>query len=197
MPYEGTESALRGRVGYVSVYDEEKHRARVRFPELDNLVSYWLPILTTNTKKNHDETPLDVDERVFCVMLGTGLEAGFIVGAFYDEKNKPPVKEKDTRSVIFEDEEKNASEFSYDRKKHFAKISISDGDAEDGELNISVRNLKITDLDTLRIEFTDDTYIKYDVKDHKLIIHNPAREPENLGHIDLSADVVSLNGHKH
>ena len=123
MTGEQAETGAHGRFGYVSAYDPERHMARIRFADKDNLVSDWLPVAIPNTKKNKDEFPLDVDEHVFCMFLGNGLETGIVLSSIFDNKNKPLVKDQDIRVTTFEDE----TQFSYDRKKHFWKIHFMDG----------------------------------------------------------------------
>jgi len=86
--------------------------ARVRFPDKDNLVSAWIPVIVSNTKKNKDEVHLDIDEHVFCIMLGNGLEKGWVVGSFWDDKNKPPIGNHDIRHTTYED----GTIIEYDRK---------------------------------------------------------------------------------
>ena len=109
------------RFGHVTEYDSSRHMARVNFPDL-GITSYWLPVLVPNSLKNHDETHLDPEEHVACLMAG---EMGVVLGAFYDDKNKPPVKDSDTRAVTFED----GTRITYDRKEHKLLID-STGDIE-------------------------------------------------------------------
>ena len=128
------ESCAHGRFGYVSVYDRERHMARIQFPDKDNLVSAWLPVAIPNSLKNHDERHLDVGEHVYCNMMGNGLEAGVVICSIYDDKNKPVVHEQDIRAVTFADE----TQISYDRKNHLLKVECV-GDIEihaKGHINI-------------------------------------------------------------
>ena len=101
------------RFGHVTEYDPSRHMARVNFPDL-GLTSYWLPGIVSNTLKNHDETHVDIGEHVACMMSGQGAEMGVVLGAFYDDKNKPVVKDTDIRAVTFED----GTKITYDRKNH-------------------------------------------------------------------------------
>ena len=112
-----------GRFGYVSAYDGERHRARVRFPDKDNLVSAWLPVGVENSKKNKDKNPLDVGEQVYCNMLGNGLEMGVILCSIYSDKNKPPEGNSDVRKTIFGD----GTEISYDREEHKLTVKLTPG----------------------------------------------------------------------
>ncbi len=120
-----SENGSIARFGYVSNYDAKRHMARVIFPDKDNLVSNWLPVVIPNSKENHDELHLDINEHVFCLMLGNGLEAGAVIGAVYDDKNKPPEGNKDIRKITFSD----GTEILYDRKGHKLRINCV-GDIE-------------------------------------------------------------------
>ncbi len=113
------ESSL--RFGHVTEYDPSRHMARVEFPDI-GIVSNWLPILTHNTLRNHDETHIDIGEHVACMMSGQGAEIGVILGAFYDDKNTPPVKDPDIRAVTFDD----GVRVMYDRKRHELLIDTPD-----------------------------------------------------------------------
>ncbi len=109
------------RFGYVAEYDPSRHMARVYFPDMQ-ITSYWLPVLTHNSLKNHDETHLDIGEHVACMMSGDGAEMGVILGAFYDDNNPPPVGEANIRAVTFDDN----TRISYDRKNHELLVDSSD-----------------------------------------------------------------------
>jgi len=119
MSDKNLEAGAVARFGYISNYDAERHRARVIFPDKDNLPSGWLPVVVPNSLKNHDELHLDINEHVLCLMLGNGIEAGAVIGAIYDNKNKPPESDKNTRKVKFDD----GTEILYDRKNHELKIN--------------------------------------------------------------------------
>ncbi len=118
------------RFGHVTEYDEARHMARVNFPDM-GMVSHWLPVIVPNTLKNHDEFYLDSGEHVACLMQGQGTETGVILGSFYDDKNKPPVADKNIRSVIFSD----GSRVSYDRASHIMTLESS------GQVRVSAQRI--------------------------------------------------------
>ena len=135
MSSTNTENGAIARFGYVSAYDAQRHMARIQFPDKENLVLSWLPVVIPNSKKNHDELHLDIKEHVVCLMLGNGLEAGVVIGAVYDDENKPPTGDQDTRKITFND----GTEISYDRKNHKLVISCV-GDIEiitPGNINVT------------------------------------------------------------
>ena len=125
MSNESTEAGAHGRFGYVSVYDPERHMARIEFPDKENLVSGWLPVAVPNSKKNHDECHLDVGEHVYCNMMGNGLESGVVLCAVYDDKNKPPAGDADIRKTTYDD----GTQILYDRKNKLLKVEC-EGDIE-------------------------------------------------------------------
>ena len=137
------EAGAHGRFGYVSDYDPVRHMARIKFPDKGDLVSAWLPVAVPNSQKNKDEVHLDIGEHVYCNMMGNGLESGVVLCSIYDDKNKPPLGDKDTRKVTFDD----GTEILYDRENHLLKIE-SVGDIEihaKGHINIFADdNIKLT-----------------------------------------------------
>lgn len=128
---ENLENSAIARFGYVSDYDATRHMARIIFPDKDNLPSNWLPVLVHNSLRNQDNLHLDINEHVFCIMLGNGIETGIVVGAIYDDANKPENSDKDTRKIKFED----GTEILYDRKKHELNINCS------GTININAQSI--------------------------------------------------------
>ena len=135
------EAGAIGRFGYVSDYDPKGHMARIIFPDKGNLVSSWLPVLVPNSKENHDELHLDVNEHVFCLMLGNGLEAGAVIGAIYDNKNNPPEGVQNIRKITFQD----GTEILYDRKNHELKINCVGNITihADGNMKISAARIDL------------------------------------------------------
>lgn len=134
-----TEKAAIARFGYVSDYYATRHMARVKFPELDDLVSGWLQVGVPNTLKNHDEFHLDIGEHVFCILQGNGIESGIVLCSVYDDKNKPIVKNLDARVTTFED----GTIIEVDRAQHFVLIQDSVGDyilMGNGEMEIHANN---------------------------------------------------------
>lgn len=107
------------RIGEVTQVDPSAGTARVRFPDRDNLESYDLPVLVRNTLTNKDQAWPDVGERALCVFLPTGVEAGFIVGSYYNQQ-APAGGEQDVRRVEFGD----GASVAYDREASELAIQI-------------------------------------------------------------------------
>lgn len=136
---------VNARYGYVSDYDPEKHAARVRFPDMDDLVSGWLPVGTRNTKENFYEAGLDIDEHVFCLLLGNGTEEGIILCSLYDDTNPPLKKDLNEQRIKFKDE----TEIFYNRETNELKAINKTGSyiyMREGEIEIhGVESIKLTD----------------------------------------------------
>ena len=90
------------KVGIVESFNQNNATARVVFEDA-NLKSYDLPIMVKQTKDNKDYWVPDIDEPVICIFLPTGIESGFILGAYYNQKDKPPVIDQNKRTVKFKD----------------------------------------------------------------------------------------------
>lgn len=102
------------RIGRVSTVDYQKGTARVVFPDDDDIVSYDLPVLHRNAIRNKDYNMPDIDERVLCLFLPSGVATGFILGSVYTDTVLPPETTGNYRTVIFAD----GTRVRYDRDKH-------------------------------------------------------------------------------
>jgi len=78
------------RVGVVTQVYPEKGTVRVKIADLEDVVSYEMPVLVRKTCKDKDYWMPDIGEHVVCVFLPIGVEQGFVVGAFYSEVDKVP-----------------------------------------------------------------------------------------------------------
>ena len=78
------------KVGIVESFNQNNATARVVFEDA-NLKSYDLPIMVKQTKDNKDYWVPDIDEPVICIFLPSGIGSGLILGAYYNQKDKPPV----------------------------------------------------------------------------------------------------------
>lgn len=89
-------------IGKVAAIDPEKARVRVIFPDRDDLMSKWLPLQFLHTWENMKVYAMpDIDEEVVCSFLANGLEEGFVVGSYYDDKNPPPTKDEKKKLILF------------------------------------------------------------------------------------------------
>jgi len=106
------------RVGVVTQVYPEKGTVRVKFADLDDVVSYELPVLVRKTYKDKDYWMPDIGEHVVCVFLPTGAEQGFVVGAFYSKEDKVPAKSVDIKRI----ELGNGAYMEWDRKAGTLRI---------------------------------------------------------------------------
>ncbi|MBP1924588.1 phage baseplate assembly protein gpV [Sedimentibacter acidaminivorans] len=67
------------KVGQVSSINFNKSSVKVTFPDKDNIVSNYLPIL------NPGYYIPKIGDQVVCIFLGNGIEQGFCLGSFIIE----------------------------------------------------------------------------------------------------------------
>lgn len=94
------ESAPTLRFGFVTALDEVGCRARVRFPDLDGLESYWLHVLRAKTHKDKHYCLPDVGEHVACLLDGVG-EEGVVLGAVFGDRDPAQGGGPDVLSIVF------------------------------------------------------------------------------------------------
>lgn len=108
------------RIGEVTSTLPNKGKVKVKFEDMDDLVSYEMWVLNRKTREDKDYWMPDIKDQVFCLFLGNGMEAGCVLGAIYSDKDKPPVNSQDKRHVRFKD----GSVFEYDRKTHALTVDV-------------------------------------------------------------------------
>ncbi len=95
--------------GRISSVNPENHTARIVITDRDNMVSGELPIL------HHGVYWLpEVGDTVACIMMPNSKSMGFIIGAFYNQEDKPPVNNKNKHHIRFND----GASFEYDSGSH-------------------------------------------------------------------------------
>ena len=113
------------RVGKVVAVDEKTAKVRVELEDTDKVISYWLPVLHNKTQDDKFYWLPDVGELVLVGFLDYGIEQGFVLGAIYNEKDKPPVEDRNKMHIRFKD----GTVIEYDRVTHKLYIH-SVGDIE-------------------------------------------------------------------
>ena len=93
--------------------------ARVRFDDLDGLLTDWLPTTHANTQNNKDVEALDIGAQVSC-LLDARIEDGCILGAHYSNADAPPVASNDKWHKRFKD----GTTLEYDRAAHALVVSV-------------------------------------------------------------------------
>jgi len=98
---------------------------RVQFPAHDNMISYWLPVLSFNTHVNKDFWIPDIGEQV-AVLMDEHDEDGVVLGALPSQRDQTasaPGFTLNQRGTQFSD----GTTVVYDRSAHAYKIVIGGG----------------------------------------------------------------------
>ena len=109
------------RVGIVQQQDAAHAKVRVVFPDYDELVSWWLPVIFAKTQNDKAYWIPDVGEQVVCLM-DLRDEAGAVLGAIYSNADLPPVNSADKFHLAFKD----GASFDYDRAGHVLDLKFQD-----------------------------------------------------------------------
>ncbi len=90
--------------GVVSSVQAKFCSVRVNFSDRDNLVSAWLPVLQPACAGNKFFSLPKVGDNVVCVFEHNCDDGtGFVLGSFYNDKNRPPSTNKKSVVIKFED----------------------------------------------------------------------------------------------
>lgn len=106
-------------IGIVEARDPASCKCRVRFPDLDNMVTDWLPVGQKKTLRDKEYWLPDEGEQVAC-MMDDNLEFGVIVCAIYSDADPPPVNSPDKCHKTFED----GTFIEYDRASHQLTVNV-------------------------------------------------------------------------
>ncbi|PRP72440.1 baseplate protein [Chromobacterium amazonense] len=101
------------KFGSVAEQDPDTQRVRVRLPELGQLLTAWLPVLSRKSLKDKDYWLPDIGEQV-AVLLDARGEDGVVLGAIYSEQDAVPVKSADKWQRRFSD----GAVLEYDRQQN-------------------------------------------------------------------------------
>lgn len=110
--------------------DAQGARVRVTFPDHDQMLSYWLPVVVFKTQDDKAYWMPDLGEQVVCLM-DEHDEAGAVLGAIYSIVDTPPVQSADKCHISFRD----GATFEYDRGVHALAISLPAGSTMNLNLN--------------------------------------------------------------
>jgi phage baseplate assembly protein gpV len=109
------------RVGIVQQQDAAHAKVRVVFPDYDEVVSWWLPVIFAKTQNDKAYWIPDVGEQVVCLM-DLRDEAGAVLGAIYSNADVPPVNSADKFHLGFKD----GASVEYDRAAHVLDLKFQD-----------------------------------------------------------------------
>ena len=111
-------------VGIVVAQDLASGRVRVKFPDRDQMQSWWLGVLTPKTQSDKHYLLPDIGEQVTCLM-DEHFEDGDVLGARFNAVDSTPVQSADKWHVTVKD----GATFEYDRAAHTLAISLPPGAA--------------------------------------------------------------------
>jgi len=111
------ESLATLRFGVVTAVDAATHRVRVRLPDLDDLETYWLPVLVARTHRDRFEHLFDVGDHV-ALLLDPRGEEGVVLGAIYSARDPSPGGTPDITRARFAD----GTTVEYDRAAHRLRV---------------------------------------------------------------------------
>lgn len=138
------------RLGIISELGEgdDLGFARVAFDDSE-IVSTWISLPSTNTKKTKQWIPVEVNSQVAC-MMDDLCEQGCIVAVLWSATDAPPAwATPDTLGILFAD----GAEMYYDAKEKILTVN-----APDSELNFKCKALNIEGA----VNITGDTTIEGD-----------------------------------
>ena len=164
--HQNNEFAATLRIGRVVEFSPEKNAARVKFHDISDKISDFLPLLVTNSHDDKIEHYVDPDEHVICLMSGQGDEFGIILGSFYDSKNQPPFQTGNTHSVTYAD----GTMIQYDRASSVYLIHCTKDVEIESDRDINVKAGRDITVDAItrdikvhagrNIEVTADSHIQ-------------------------------------
>lgn len=108
------------RVGKVVAVDDKNAKVRVQIEDADAVISFWLPVVHQKTQNDKHYWLPDIGELVLCAFYENDWDTGFVLGALYTDKDKPPAKSRDKFVIEFKD----GTRIEYDRVNHQLYIAV-------------------------------------------------------------------------
>lgn len=107
------------RVGLVEAQDTNNCRVRVSFPDRDQMMSWWLPVVVPKSQADKAYWLPDLGEQVVCVMDERD-EDGAVLGAIYSQADTTPVQDPNKVHWSFKD----GTSLEYDRSGHSLSCAL-------------------------------------------------------------------------
>lgn len=146
------------RVGIVQARDPLRAKVRVVFPDYDEMISWWLPVIFFKTQDDKAYWMPDIGEQVVCLM-DLRDEAGAVLGAIYSTADTPPANNPDLFEILFKD----GARFDYNRATHIFDLLFQDT----SELTYNAQTHQ------LDLKFLDQADLHYDGVQHALTVNLP------------------------
>ena len=134
------------RVGIVQAQDPAHAKVRVVFPDYDEMISWWLPVVFAKTQNDKVYWIPDIGEQVVCLM-DLRDEAGAVLGAIYSSADTPPVNSADKFHLAFKD----GAHFDYDRVAHILDLFFQDTTEFKYDARVHLLDLKFQDQAELTV----------------------------------------------
>jgi len=137
------------RIGIVTETDPAAAKARVQFPDHDNVQSFWLQVLQGKTKSDKTYWMPVAGEHVV-VIMDKGEEAGVIAGAIYSEADAPPSSDPNVHTIVYGD----GASLTYDKGSQTFRLAVGGVSVEISPGGVAVTGGSITHNGTT----IDDTH---------------------------------------
>lgn len=138
------------RVGEVTNINPASATARVRFIDRENTESFDLKVLVKNSAVDKAYHMPDIGEHVLCLFLPSGVEAGFIIGAYYPDPVARPASSEDVDCVVFGD----GTRVQYDRG---ANNLLIDASASSGTVNVICQTATVEAAESVTLDTPETT----------------------------------------
>lgn len=125
------------KFGLVTEVDPATCRVKVRLPDMDGMVTDWLPV---NQRKTQDDKTFDlpdIGEQATVLLDGRG-EDGVVLGSTYSSVDKPP---DNMTGDMTHRQYKDGAIFHYDREQHKATVILPEGASIDVTVPGGVANI--------------------------------------------------------
>lgn len=134
--------------GVVSSCNPDTCSARVAFTDQSGKVSYDLPVLVRGSLHTKDYWMPEPGEQVVCLFLPSGNARGYIIGAVYSKKDRPPVTNAYKRHMAFSD----GTTLEYDQSTHILTVNAA------GTINIvAAKGISLSATDGVSITGKNDS----------------------------------------
>lgn len=127
------------RIGIVTETDPATAKARVQFPDHDNVQSFWLQVLQGKTKSDKTYWMPVTGEHVV-VIMDKGEEAGVIAGAIYSEADAPPSDDPNVHTIVYGD----GASLTYDKGSQTFTLAVGGTSVEISPGGVAITSPSLT-----------------------------------------------------